>query len=379
MSGAQITGLSPQTGHGIAVRIKAGRIAAITAQDLPEGSPYLARGLVDLQVNGYGGVDFNAGNLTPLAARHLCQTLAALGVTRFLATVITASPAAMAKAIADIAAARRAHPLVAQMICGLHIEGPSISRLDGPRGAHPLAHVRAPELAEFDQWQQLSGDLVRLVTLAPEQDESGDYIRAVSARGVIVAIGHSAASPAQIAQAVAAGARMSTHLGNGVAGQLPRHPNLIWAQLAEDRLTAGLIADGHHLSPETFRAMLRAKGPGRAVLVSDTVALAGGVPGIYSQAVGDAVELTTDGRIMLSGTPYLAGAATPLADAVPRAARMAGIPLAEALDLASTTPAKLLGRAGLELGAEADLIQFYAPQGQSLQIQSCWVGGEKVI
>ena len=170
---------------------------------------------------------------------------------------------------------------------------------------------------------------------------------------------------------------MSTHLGNGVAGQLPRHPNLIWAQLADDRLTAGLIADGHHLPADTFRAMLRAKGPGRAVLVSDTVALAGCAPGLYRQPVGEAVELTADGKVVLSGTPYLAGAAVPLAGAVPRAAAMAGIPLAGALALASDAPAALLGLKGLEPGAPADLILFRAPEGAALEILGCWVDGEK--
>src|SRR5699024_3206830 len=143
---------------------------------------------------------------------------------------------------------------------GVHIEGPSISPADGPRGAHPVEHVRPPDLAEFERWQAAGDGLVKLVTLAPEHAGAPGYIRTLAARGVIVALGHSAATPDEVHAAVDAGARLSTHLGNGVAAVLPRHPNLIWTQLADDRLYASFIADGHHLSADTFRAMLRAKG-----------------------------------------------------------------------------------------------------------------------
>lgn len=374
----EIQGISPATGSGIQVSIAGNRIVGVTPCEPSPDMPFLARGLVDLQVNGYRGVDFNGPPVTPGDALRLCQDLAALGVTRFLATVITGSASAMLAAMEAIARARAAHPLVAAMVAGIHAEGPSISALDGPRGAHPLEHVRPPDIAEFDRWQAATAGLVRLVTLAPEHPGARDYIRHVSASGVIISLGHSAADPDQIVAACDAGARMSTHLGNGVAGVLPRHPNLIWSQLAEDRLVAGLISDGHHLSPAPFRAMLRAKGAGRAVLVSDMVALAGMAPGHYRQPVGDVVELTADGRVLLSGTPFLAGAATPLSGAVPRAAAMAGITLAQALHLATDAPARMIGLGGLEPGAEADLILFDTPSDAPLHILATWVGGDLV-
>lgn len=374
----EIRGRSAATGAGVCLGIAGGRIVKLAPCAATPDLPFLARGLVDLQLNGYRGVDFNGAPVAAEAVLRLCHELAATGVTRFLATVITGAPDAMLAAMVAVAEARAAHPLVAAMVAGIHAEGPSISVLDGPRGAHPLAHVRPPDPAEYDRWQAATGGLVRLVTLAPEHPGTADYIRHLAGAGTIASLGHSAATPEQILMAVEAGARMSTHLGNGVAAVLPRHPNLLWAQLAEDRLTCSLIADGHHLSAATFRTMLRAKGPDGVVLVSDMVALAGMAPGIHRQPVGDAVELTGDGRILLSGTPFLAGAAMPLAATVPRAAEMAGIPLAEALRLASDAPARLVGLRGLEPGAEADVILFDAPAGQPLQIRATWVAGEQV-
>ncbi len=174
-----------------------------------------------------------------------------------------------------------------------------------------------------------------------------------------------------------AGATLSTHLGNGVAATLPRHPNLIWAQLAEDRLTATFIADGHHLPDDTLKAMLRAKGLDRAVLVSDAVALGGMPPGIYDQPIGGRVELTPEGRLGVVGTPYLAGAARPLIDGVAVAMRAAGLTLAEALRLATSNPGRFAGGRGvLAVGQPADLMRFrWSPGDPALAIERVWVRG----
>jgi N-acetylglucosamine-6-phosphate deacetylase len=160
-------------------------------------------------------------------------------------------------------------------------------------------------------------------------------------------------------QAAAAGARLSTHLGNGAAAMLPRHPNYIWAQLADERLTASFIADGHHLPADTFKAMLAAKGLGRAILVSDSVALAGMPPGRYSQPIGGDVEVGADARISVAGTPYLAGAGRPLIADVARAIEMAGLSLAQGLSLATANPGSFVGGRGrMAVGQPADLFGF---------------------
>jgi N-acetylglucosamine-6-phosphate deacetylase len=373
-----ITGRHPENGDGIAVEIRSGRIVAIRPAEVP-ADLWLSPGLLDLQVNGYGGLDFNAAGLTPDQVAEMVAMLARLGTTSFLPTLITAAEAQITAALRTIAEARRRYPAVARAIPGVHVEGPSISPQDGPRGAHPLEHVRAPDLAEFGRWQAAGEGLVKLITLAPEYAGAQDYIGAVSAQGVIVSLGHSAAMPDQIHAAAAAGARLSTHLGNGVAGLLPRHPNLIWAQLAEDRLTACFIADGHHLSADTFKAMLRAKGRERTILVSDSVALAGLPPGRYRQPVGGDVELSADGRIDLAGTPYLAGAGLPLAADLSRAAVMAGLSPTEAFPLATRNPGRLLGiDASLTVGAPADLVAWRQGAAGELVVENVWVAGEEV-
>jgi N-acetylglucosamine-6-phosphate deacetylase len=196
-----------------------------------------------------------------------------------------------------------------------------------------------------------------------------------------VALGHTAATPGEIHAAAQAGAQLSTHLGNGAAAMLPRHPNFIWAQLADDRLTASFIADGWHLPADTFKAMLRAKGMERAILVSDTVALAGMPPGLYEEAIGGSVEVSDEGRISVAGTPYLAGASLPLSANVAIAAEMAGISLADALRLATQNPGRFLGGRGrLEVGARADLIRFDWSHGErDIAVRETWVHGEKVF
>jgi N-acetylglucosamine-6-phosphate deacetylase len=378
-----VRGRDPATGGGLAVTLAGGRIATVAADPaVPADAPWIAPGLVDLQVNGWGGLDLNDGRLTAETVAHLVRALAATGVTTLLPTLITASEESLCDALAAIAAARRADPAVARAIPGVHVEGPSISPDDGPRGAHPRGHVRPPDRDEFDRWQAAAGGLVRLVTLAPEWAEAPSFVRSLAADGVVVAIGHSAADPAAVRAVADAGARLSTHLGNGVAATLPRHPNLIWAQLADDRLSASVIADGHHLPDDTLKAMIRAKGIERSILVSDAVALAGMPPGLYDAAVGGRVELTAEGRLGVAGTPYLAGAARALKDGVATAVRAAGLGLADALRLATANPADLIGatdRGRIAPGAAADLIRFrFAPGDATLTVETVLAGGMEI-
>ena len=372
-----ISGRDPHTGRTIEVVIRDGIIDAIT--DIPSADPaWLSPGLIDLQVNGYQGFDLNSDNVTPDTVINLSRSVLAAGVTTFLPTIITASEEKIIACLRAIAAARQLNPPLSHMIPGIHVEGPYLSPEDGPRGAHPREHIRPPSIAEFDRWQQASGGLVKLVTLSPHFDEAPGYIAALRSRGVLISIGHTHASPEQIHAAVDAGATLSTHLGNGLADRLPRHPNLLWTQLAEDRLTAMFIGDGHHLSSDTLKVMLRAKGLDRSILVSDVVALGGMPPGLYETPVGGLVELTPDGRLSLPGTCFLAGSVVALKDAVARLAT-SELSLSESLRLATQNPARVLGRSGkLQVGAPGDLIRFTWEPAAGFQIESTLLQGTPV-
>jgi N-acetylglucosamine-6-phosphate deacetylase len=373
-----VTGLNPQDGKSIEVTVRDGIIHAINS-GRHEYDQWLSSGFVDLQVNGYGGDDVNVNEPDPHVIISLTAKMIATGVTTYLPTIITSSEGKITAALRAVASARQASKLVAGCVPYVHVEGPHISPLDGFRGAHPAEHVRPPDLAEFARWQQASGGLVGMVTLSPHFEGSQEYISKLTALGVHTSIGHTHASPEEIRKAVDAGARLSTHLGNGIAGMLPRHPNSIWTQMSEDRLTATLIADGHHLPADTIKAMIRAKGIGRSILVSDAVALAGMPAGIYDAPIGGRVELDSRGRLSMAGTEVLAGGALPLKDGIARAMVMAGISLAESIRMATENPGRFVGGAGImRVGMPADLVRFSIESGGTgLRIDRVLVRGKE--
>jgi N-acetylglucosamine-6-phosphate deacetylase len=293
-------------------------------------------GLFDLQVNGFAGVDFNAPDLTADRAAHALDAMRATGVTRCLPTLITSAFDAFAAAARVLS--RLDHPAIA----GLHMEGPYISPQDGARGAHPRRHVTAASIDDFRRRQDAAAGRIALVTLAPEVDGALPLIEHLFASGVRVAIGHTMASSDRIEDAILAGASLATHVGNGCPEMLPRHPNPNWELLAADSLTASFIVDSHHLPPATVKAMIRAKGAGRSLLITDAVAAAGSAPGDYR--IGDqSCTLSADGRVSLVGTPYLAGSSLTLDRAIGNTVRFTGLPLDEVVPMASSIPAALLG------------------------------------
>ncbi len=293
-------------------------------------------GLFDLQVNGFGGVDFNAPGLTRERLADALVLIRATGVTRCLPTLITSTLEQFARNARVIS--RAGDP----MIAGIHMEGPYLSAEDGPRGAHPLEHVIGASTDDFDRRQEAADGRIVLVTLAPEVPGALRLVEHLVSGGVRVSIGHTAATAGEIGDAIAAGATLATHLGNGCAQLLPRHPNAIWTLLAADDVAASLIVDGHHLPPDTVKAMVRAKGAGRSILVTDASAAAGSPPGRYTIG-GVLSESSEDGRVSLPGTPYLAGSALTLTAAVANTVRFTGLPLASVLPMASTIPAGLMG------------------------------------
>jgi len=377
-SGSGRTARDVFTGRVVRVEIGADGSTRVTPASAAPGTPgplgLIAPAFWDIQTNGRWGRSYSDPALTVDEVVAIVRAQAGMGTARLCPTLITAPFDAMQHGAATIASACEADPAVARMVVGLHLEGPSISELDGYRGAHPASAVRGPDWDELQRLQDASCGRVVLVTLAPERPGSIAFIERATASGIAIAIGHTAADPATIDAAVRAGARLSTHLGNGIAGTLPRHPNPIWTQAADDRLWASLIADGHHLDRDVLRVLLRAKGPGRCLLVSDASPLAGLPPGVYGPW-----EVDPSGRVVVAGTPYLAGSNRGLGFAVNEALASAReLSLADVLAMATTGPAALLGLRPPELDAPNSCFVLGRFEAREFTIEGTSVDGRWV-
>ncbi|WP_144854048.1 N-acetylglucosamine-6-phosphate deacetylase [Paenibacillus cremeus] len=339
-----------------------GSVQTVQETDQP-AQRWIAPGLIDVQLNGIGGYDLNDTDLTIETVKKVVEVLHRGGVTRFCPTVVTGSKERMLHCIRTIANACDVDPKVAHAVIGIHVEGPFIASEDGPRGAHNLKWVRDPDWEEFLEWHEAAQGRICKVTLAPEKPGAIAFIERLHQLGIVASIGHTAASEEHIQAAVRAGATMSTHLGNGAHPYIKRHPNYIWAQLAEDRLWAGLIPDGFHLPMSTLKVMIRTKGS-KAILTSDAVNLAGMPPGRYTTHINDDVILEDNGFLHLASTPdILAGSATPLHLGIQKVAVSGIASLGEAITMATKHPAELLGLdqegiGTIQPGSPADLIIY---------------------
>lgn len=348
-----------------------------------ESLPFICSGFIDVQLNGYAGVDYSTGPLDVADIERLIRAIAASGTVRHLATLITGPREQIVARCHSIVSATHASKLVRTAIPGIHVEGPFISPEDGPRGAHDLRHVREPDYDEFREWQDAAGGMIRIVTVAPERPGALDFIERVARDGVVAAIGHTAASPECIRDAVRAGARLSTHLGNGSHRLLPRLSNYLWEQMADDRLLASIIADGFHLPDAFLRVVARTKGRERLVLVSDAAFLAGSDPGIAKWGE-TSVEIHADGHLSVAGTEFLAGAGHLLDRCIARFVAATGVPTIEAIELCTSAPARLLGLppsvCEFVAGQPACLTQFrHVPGADALAIERCLIAGENML
>jgi N-acetylglucosamine-6-phosphate deacetylase len=348
----------------------------------PDAGTWLAPGFIDIQVNGFGGVDYNAPDASFDAIEQSLQIQFRSGVTRIFPTIITGSREDMLGAVRNLTRAKRTIDH-GRALEALHMEGPHISPEDGPRGAHPRHCVRPPDVEEYRRWQGAAEGDVRLVTVSPEWPGVTRYIETLTREGVVVSVGHTKAGETEIADAVAAGATMSTHLGNGAHKDLPRHPNYIWTQLAEDRLTASFIVDGIHLGASFLKAALRAKGVERSVLVTDAVMPAGCEPGPYMLGEVE-VELLPDARVVLRGGDRLAGSSLRMDRGIENLMKLGGLSLPEALTMATRNPARagrVAGRLrGLERGDRGDVVEFrYDKTSRGIQVLRTWLDGELVF
>ncbi|MDQ6919979.1 MAG: N-acetylglucosamine-6-phosphate deacetylase [Candidatus Dormibacteraeota bacterium] len=327
----------------------------------------LGPGLIDLQLNGMVGVDFAAA--PPEDWRRVQKALPGTGVTAFLPTLITAPLDSLAAGLETAAAARAAangQPVA--RILGVHLEGPFLS--PERRGAHDPAWLLEPTPERVDRLLDVDGDILALITLAPELEGGLEAIRRLSQRGVIVSIGHSNATAEQTAAGVDAGARMVTHLFNAQRGLHHREPGVAGQALVEPRLTLGLIMDLSHVVAPVCKLVF-AVASGRVALVTDATAAAGQPPGRYELG-GEIIETGATGPPRrLDGT--LAGAVLRLDEAVANVVGL-GVDLAVAIDAASRIPADVLGRADLGRlapGAVADVVWL----DDDLHTRAAWIGG----
>ena len=379
----KVHGLDVSSGASLEISFLEGTISGVDHLIHPlAAAPFLSPGWIDLQVNGFAGVDYNNPASSHEQISGSIRAQFACGVTRFYPTVITGAPDRMTGALRNLAKAKESLAEGPAMEA-FHLEGPYISPRDGPRGAHPAEWVRPPDVAEFERFQGAAGGNIRLVTLSPEWPQAPAFIEKLVVRGVVASIGHTHASAAQIADAVSAGATFSTHLGNGTDPVLPKTANYVWEQLAEDRLAASFIVDGFHLPAAFLKVALRAKGLDRSVLVTDAVMPAASAPGSYRLGEVD-VELHRDGSVRLAGGTRLAGSALQMDQAISNVIRTAGITLHEAIALATRNPARV-GRIasrqrGLNPGDRADFVLFRLDHvsGQ-VQVLQTFLNGKQVF
>jgi N-acetylglucosamine-6-phosphate deacetylase len=298
---------------------------------------------IDVQVNGYAGTDFNTETLTTEALHHACRQLAADGVAAFLPTVITAPPDRMAARLRRLATLRAQDPLAHRMIAGLHVEGPFISPVAGYCGAHPPASIRPADPELMRRLLEAGAGLVRLVTLAPEQDPGLKTTRLLVRRGIVVSAGHTNASLDQLKAATDAGLTMFTHLGNGCPIQMPRHDNIIQRALSlRDRLWLTFIADGVHVPLFALGNLIRAAGLDRCIVTTDAMAAAGMGPGRFR--IGELDVLV--GKDLAAWAPdrsFLMGSAMPLSRTVANLSRGLGLAPAAIARLLRTNPRRALG------------------------------------
>jgi N-acetylglucosamine-6-phosphate deacetylase len=375
------TGLNVFTAQPVEVRFNGNITSVDVSGHAPASGRWLSPGWIDIQVNGFDGVDYNSPAVSQEDIARSLDVQFSAGMTRCYPTVITGGPDDMAHCLRNLSRAKDALKTGAAM-AGFHVEGPHISPDDGPRGAHPRRWVRPPDLDEYRRWQDLTDGRVRLITLAPEWPGAAHYIEGIVADGVVASIGHTNADAQQIADAVSAGATLSTHLGNGAHQILQRHPNYIWDQLADDRLMADFIVDGIHLSASFLKVALRAKGLERSVLVTDAAGPAGAKPGRYRLGEQD-VDLTADGRVVLAGQEKLAGSALRMDRGVENLMKLAGISLREAVQMASTNAARagrIEGRQkGLAEGELSDFVIFrFDEASQRIAVEETWLAGQRV-
>lgn len=375
----KIEGLLYSDGNPVSLSWDKGQITEVSSlkKDAEFPKTYIAPGLIDIQINGYVGVDFSGPHLTVEGVKKATKALWKAGVTSYYPTVITNDIERIKTNFAILAKAKE-DPEIGPSIPGFHLEGPYISPLPGFRGAHLEKYIKAPDWEEFQEIQNAAKGGIKIITLAPELEGAIPFIRNLIAIGVTVSLGHHNGSAEDVALAVEAGARLSTHLGNGCANEINRHNNPLWPQLSNDALNISIIADGFHLTREEIRTFYKTKGVDKTILVSDALDLAGLPPGEYTR--GERTLVLTPNVVKLPKENVLAGAASPISKCVGKVMEFTECSLKDAIQMASTNPAEFFALkelGAIEKGKRADLVLFTMENNEML-IERTYVGGKLV-
>lgn len=298
---------------------------------------------VDLQINGYGGVDFNAPGLTVEQVISVTDRLECDGTRGYLPTIVTGNPETTVETLRVIAAARKRSARCERNILGIHLEGPFISSELGAVGTHPIEWVAKPSRELFDRFQDAGNGLVRLVTVAAEVPGMPEFVKWLSSQGVVVSLGHQMAStPDDVRPCIEAGAKAFTHLGNGIPNMIPRHDNIIFTALAEDRASVMFIPDGHHLPDAMLKVYTRAVPLKRLIAVSDAQYPAGMPPGEYD-VCGAHARLEPNGLLWNPSRNCLVGATTPMAAMMKLLQDRIGLSMDECIAIGRDNPRALIG------------------------------------
>lgn len=340
---------------------------------------YCSAGLIDIQVNGMCGVDFCSSDLTADALINSLPSFWAAGVTSFCPTLITNSLEQLHRNFAVLEEARRISPAFARSVPCYHLEGPYLSP-GASRGAHDPKFMRTPDCGEFDRIQSIAGGRIKILTLAPELPNALGLIKTLTAKGVRIAIAHTDGTPEDIREAIRAGAKLSTHLGNGSPEMIHRHRAPLWPQLVADELYASIICDGFHLPSDVVKVIYRMKGAEKCILITDAIHLSGMPAGNYTFVTTE-VELFPNGKVIRKGGGSLAGSTLTMDRAVANFMELAGVPLEASIQAAVRNPARFLDLPevpdGVAPGNLANLILFKLSDG-NVRVESCIVHGEQV-
>ncbi len=375
----RIEGIDYTSGIPLSIDISDGYIADISFEMSKDKSdlPFIAPGLFDIQVNGINGADFNTFPVSFNDIHSTVRSLYSNGITTFFPTLVSAPTHDLSESLRQISGFCESHPEEGRAIAGIHLEGPFISGDDGPRGAHNKEYITLPDVSLLKEWQQCSKGMVKLITLAPELPGAVKFIAKCNENGIIVSLGHTSANTDQIRKAVMAGAKLSTHLGNGAHLLMARHPNYLWDQLSEESLWASVIADGFHLSDNFMKVVFKVKG-NHSILISDSTKYTGMKPGKYQSLIGGSVVLNSEGRLYMAENPeLLAGSAMTLPDCINYLISKNICSMPEAWNMASINPSNLIYpgiTCGINIGARADLVIFRAVKNRIIIKQTLKAG-----